>query len=1045
MKISGADFLASRPEIAPGDVARLARELYGLDGVGAQEAPVEHPSHCDRIFRIRDADGTSYALKILNPSWPAEILAFQDGLLAHLEGKAQVPRLLPPIAGELSSVEPSSVELPSGDDLRTCAVRLLSWIDGIPLAEARPRGEELLADIGRLVARIDRGLLDHPPPTWNVVDEWDPQHTEATLEARLERIPDGPRRALAARYLERFRARVAPRFGELRRGVIHADANDYNLLVEPFPASTGARRAVGAIDFGDASYSAVVCDLAIAAAYAMLDAAEPLRAAASVVAGYHEILPLEELEFELLFDLLCSRLAINVAMGAEQNGVDAENPCPVASEEASWRLLKQFESVSPDWARAVFRRACGLPASPRTTPVIAALRAHAGSFAPVVDVDLAADGLVVDLSVAGSDLWLLPEQDDPHAMWRALQEMLREAGKRVAIGRYDEPRAIYTAEQFAVPGSPTRERRTVHLGIDLFLPAGTPLHAPLDGIVESFADNAYALDYGPTLLLRHELPGAADANGNRAPVVFHTLWGHLSRESLDGLAEGKPIRRGERLGWMGDVDVNGGWAPHLHLQILAELLGERGTFPGVAAPSEREAWLDLCPDPNLLLAVPEKLFPPVEPTREEIRAARAERIGFNLSVSYREPLHIVRGKGQFLYDAFGRAYLDGVNNVSHVGHCHPRVVRAAQRQMAVLNTNTRYLHKDLVGYAERLASTLPDPLQVCFFVNSGSEANDLALRLARAATGGEGIVILDGAYHGHTQVLIDVSPYKFDGPGGRGRAAHVHKVAMPDPYRGLPEDLDPRRVADACAEAERSGGRVAAFLAEAILGCGGQIVPPPGYLEAAYAHARKAGAVVIADEVQIGFGRVGTHFWGFEAVSDGRAVPDIVTLGKPIGNGHPLAAVVTTTEIARSFASGMEYFNTFGGNPVSCVVGQAVLDVLEAEDLQANAHRQGERLLAGLRDLATRHALIGDVRGMGLFLGVELIRDQETLAPAAREATYLVERAKQLGVLLSTDGPLHNVIKIKPPMVWTAADVDRTVEVVGEVLGEDGARGYLGG
>ena len=333
---------------------------------------------------------------------------------------------------------------------------------------------------------------------------------------------------------------------------------------------------------------------------------------------------------------------------------------------------------------------------------------------------------------------------------------------------------------------------------------------------------------------------------------------------------------------------------------------------------------------------------------EQLVAVRQRHLGPSLSLSYRRPLKMVRGWMQYLFDDTGRPFVDCVNNVCHVGHCHPRVVEAAASQMARLNTNTRYLHDHLAEYAERLTATLPDPLNVCFFVCSGSEANDLALRLARAHTRRQGVVVVDGAYHGHTGSLIGLSPYKFDGPGGQGAPDHVRNVVMPDGYRQLYRYGEPElgrkyaeHVGEAAADLERSGHGLGAFFCESALGCGGQVILPEGYLKHSLEHVRQAGGVMVLDEVQVGFGRAGTHFWTFETQD---VVPDIVTLGKPIGNGHPMAAVVTTSEIARSFANGMEYFNTFGGNPVSCAVGLAVLDVLDEDDLQQHALKVGRQL-----------------------------------------------------------------------------------------------------
>jgi 4-aminobutyrate aminotransferase-like enzyme/Ser/Thr protein kinase RdoA (MazF antagonist) len=412
--------------------------------------------------------------------------------------------------------------------------------------------------------------------------------------------------------------------------------------------------------------------------------------------------------------------------------------------------------------------------------------------------------------------------------------------------------------------------------------------------------------------------------------------------------------------------------------------------------------------------------------RRDLAAERRTRLGPSLSLAYDKPLHIIRGWRQHLYDAAGREYLDCVNNVAHVGHCHPRVTRAAARQSALLNTNTRYLHEHLTDYIERLTATLPEPLRVAYLVCSGSEANELALRLARAHTGRKEVIVVDTAYHGNTNALVEISPYKFNGEGGAGKPRHVHVVPMPDVYRGLHRGSDAAsQYACYVAEAARASGQIAAFFCESALGCGGQVLPPEGFLAGAFASVRASGGVCIADEVQTGFGRAGSHFWMFEKHG---VLPDIVTMGKPIGNGHPIGAVVTTPEIAASFDNGMEYFNTFGGNPVSCAVGLAVLDVLRDEGLQRNALEVGDYLLRGLRELD--NPLIGDVRGAGLFIGVELVRDRRFLEPADEEADALVNRAREKGVLLSTDGPFHNVIKIKPPMVFTREDADRVLEVL---------------
>lgn len=425
-------------------------------------------------------------------------------------------------------------------------------------------------------------------------------------------------------------------------------------------------------------------------------------------------------------------------------------------------------------------------------------------------------------------------------------------------------------------------------------------------------------------------------------------------------------------------------------------------------------------------------------SKTEIEQLRAAHVSPSLSISYNKPLHIVRGSGQYLYDESDVTYLDCVNNVCHVGHCHPHVVKAATAQMASLNTNTRYLHENIVRYAQRLTAKFPDPLEVCFFVNSGSEANDLALRLARNYTGQNDILVLDHAYHGHVTSLIDLSPYKFNHKGGQGKPNHVHVAPAPDGYRGPYKYGDPdygskyAQVAKQQIDAAIANQKqIAAFFAESWLGCGGQVPLPKGYLAEVYEAVRNQGGVCVADEVQVGFGRVGTHFWGFE---QSEVVPDIVTMGKPIGNGHPLAAVVTSRKIADAFNNGMEYFNTFGGNPVSCAVGMAVLDVIENEHLQQNAFEVGNELLKNLTELKNEFECIGDVRGSGLFIGIELVKSHKTLEPATQLAKDVVEGMKQRRILLSTDGPHENVIKFKPPMVFSQGDGERLVMTLREIL-----------
>ena len=1011
------------PAFTAADAERLAREYYGLR---ACAEPL--PSERDQNFLLTEDSARQFVLKLANAGERESVLDMQNKAMQRLAAAVPsllLPRLCPTNQGALM------VQIENGDGSKHF-LRLLTYVPGKLLANVSPHTPELLRSLGGALGAITKGLRDFEHPAADRELKWDARRA-TWIREYLKFIAPPERRSLVERFLDDFEKNAAPRLVTLRTSIVYNDANDHNVIVGEGDPWT--RRVIGAIDFGDMLRTATISDLAVGAAYAMLGKPAPLAAAAHVAAGYHEAFPLTEVELESLFSLICMRLCVSVTNSAYQRAAAPGNEYLTISEAPAWELLERLAAIHPEFAHFAFRHACGLEPNPRTPGIARWLEKNSGGFGKLIEPDpRSARHVIFDLSVDSLELGLLDGWRDAQTATERLFASLRSAGAQIGIGCYNEPRCLYASSGFQVAGIDGPEWRTIHIGLDLFAEPGSAVLAPLDGVVHSFRNNDLPLDYGPTIVLQH-------AAGDDA-LPFFTLYGHLSEDSLDGLREGMRVKRGAQIARIGNFPKNGGWPPHLHFQIITAMLGHEGDVPGVALARERDIWLSISPNPNLIAGIPdlrEKTAAEMKP--EQILALRSQLLSKSLSISYRRPLTIVRGSMQYLYDEAGRPFLDCVNNVAHVGHCHPRVVRAGQEQMAVLNTNTRYLHENLVRYAERLAGKLPEPLRVCFFVCSGSEANELALRLARAHTNRNDILVLDAAYHGNTSSLIEISPYKFDGPGGAGRPPHVHKVPLTDDYRGEYKRCDPdagrkyaQQAFEAIERAAREGRQIGAFIAESLPSCGGQIVLPPNYLREVYGRVRAAGGVCVADEVQTGFGRVGTHFWGFETQD---VVPDIVTMGKPIGNGHPLAAVVTTPEIAASFANGMEYFNTFGGNPVSCAIGMAVLDVIEAEHLQAHARDVGAYLREGLETLKEKHPSIGDVRGLGLFLGVEFVRDRGTLEPAAEEAGYVVNRMRECGVLLSTDGPFHNVIKIKPPLVFTRADADLLITTMDRVLGED--------
>jgi len=422
-------------------------------------------------------------------------------------------------------------------------------------------------------------------------------------------------------------------------------------------------------------------------------------------------------------------------------------------------------------------------------------------------------------------------------------------------------------------------------------------------------------------------------------------------------------------------------------------------------------------------------------TAETLIERRLRAMGPAYSLFYRQPVHLVRGDGVWLFDADGRRYLDCYNNVASVGHCHPYVVEALTRQASVLNTHTRYLHENVVRYAERLGETLPGELSVCMFVCTGTEANELAFRIARAVTGHAGAIVTDRSYHGNSMVVTELSTSEY--PASE-RPDYLEVIEAPNGYRGSYPYSEPESgkkfaafASDAIDRLARRGIAPAMFICDNIFSSSGILTPPSDYLKEVYRHVREAGGLAVADEVQSGLCRLGDNMWGFQ---DSAVVPDIVTMGKPMGDGHPLAAVVTTPAIAKAFASKYEYFNTFGGNPVSAAVGLAVLDVIERENILPNVHDTGARLRAGLDELASRFGMIGDVRGKGLFYGVELVKDRKSREPAGTEAGEVREYLRENGVLLSTTGAFNNVLKIRPPLVFSRENADELVGKLGEAL-----------
>lgn len=988
----------------------IAQKLYGLKGIINLL-----PGELDFNFKI-SSKNESYILKISRPNVDKDYIDFQNQLLNHISNQKSI--LSPKIIPDKNGNDFSQINDEAGN-LRF--VRLLTWVDGRVWSNVNPQKENLLFSLGEQAGNLTNAFqgFDHPLAHRNI--DWDLAQANWT-KAYLNLFTQKQQKILT-HFLNRFE-KIQALYNSLRKSIVHNDANDNNIIVSNDLIDPNIKTI---IDYGDAVYTQIINDLAIAIAYAVMQKPDPLQASLSIVKGYHKAFPLIEDELSLLHNLVAIRLVISVTKSAINKKQEPDNTYLLISEKAAWDVLEKWVNINENIAYYSFREACGFAAHPDEKAFTSWAQKQECSLHDLFPTSNAFSAQVLDMSVGSTWTGHETEYNDNDLLNFKINRLRQQNLNLIVAGGYLETRPFYITDAYKKEGNSGSEYRSVHLGIDFWVEAETPIHALFDGKIVSVFNNDHHKDYGPTLILEHK---------TEKGIPFYSLFGHLSKSTLALHSAVKAIKKGELIAYVGKSSENGSWAPHLHFQLMLSMLGYEHDFPGVAFPNEISVWKSICPNPNVffkLSALEPKSISNVKETIEY----RKSHLGKSLSLSYSKPLKMVRGAGAFLMDNTGRKFLDTVNNVAHVGHEHPRIVKAAQEQIAVLNTNTRYLHENINAFAKELLSTFPPELSVVHFVNSGSEANELALRMAYEYTHQKDIIALEVGYHGNTNACINISSYKFDGKGGSGAPEFTHIVPLPDSYRGI---FQGRNTAIKYAsfiqekiDFIRSKRRkIAAFIAESIVSCGGQIELPTDYLAIAYDLVRKAGGVCIADEVQTGCGRVGAAFWGFQLH---HVIPDIVTIGKPIGNGHPLAAVVCTQKVADAFANGMEYFNTFGGNPVSCAIGREVLRVVKEERLQENAMLAGNYLKSELNKLKKIYPIIGDVRGQGLFLGFELVDANKN--PLAEQATYLANRMKDLGVLMSTDGKDHNVLKIKPPLVFTADNAKELIVRLKTVLAED--------
>ena len=993
------------------DAENILFTLYNINGTASKL-----PGEIDANFKITVDDSPSFILKIAPKDVEILELDFQTKILQHLEQKNS-EILLPKVILDKNGKAISEV---SSKDKNTYKVRLLNFIEGRIWNTVNPKLKNLQFSLGETVGKITNLLQDfeHPKATRTFV--WD--IAQCLWVKDYLHLFNPEEKAIVNYFLDDFE-RNKNNFDLLRKSVVHNDANDYNTIVSYDLLDP---KVTSIIDFGDAIKTQIINDIAIACAYAILDTEDPLEICLPILRGYNSSFLLQEKELEFLYTLIGIRLVISVTKSAINKKENPENKYLTISEKPAWNLLQKWKTVSKDFAHYSFRNACGYTAHPNQQKFENWAKKHNFSLVDLFPTIQRNQIHHLDLSVSSAFAGHQEEFNNLDLFQFKIDQLQKEVPNKILTGGYLEPRSLYTSSEYDTIGNYGRQSRSIHLGIDFWLPIYTPVHALFDGEVVVAVNNEGDKEYGGLIVLKHQQDN----------FCFYTLYGHNTIESVQHHAVGDVIKKGKQVAVLANYPENGNWAPHLHFQVMLSLLDYKNDFPGVGYFHQIEVWKSICPDPNLLFKL-DGFTENLIDVSQNILEDRKKHLGKSLSLQYQQPLHIVKGSNQYVIDNFGQKYLDTVNNVAHVGHENFNVVKAGQQQMALLNTNSRYLHKNITTLAKELLETLPEELSVLHFVNSGSEANELAIRMVKANTNSNEIIASEHGYHGNTNKTISISSYKFDGKGGTGKPENTHIFPIPNAFRGKyrgenTADNYVEEVQLLIDKIHKQHKKIGGFIIEPIISCGGQVELPKGFLEATYKKIRKAGGLCISDEVQTGIGRMGKTFWGFQLHN---VIPDIVTIGKPLGNGHPVAAVACTKEVAEKFANGMEFFNTFGGNPVSCAIATQVLQEVKREKLQENALTIGNFLKTELQKLAEKFPIIGDIRGQGLFLGFELV--DATMNPLPEKTDYLINRMKYFGILMSSDGPDHNVIKIKPPITFTKENVKDVIFYLEKVFTED--------
>ena len=916
-----------------------------------------------------DSERGRFVLKICRGDYATIELQAQHAALNELQAHVRVPKVNRALTGE----DVLSVTVGG----QTAHLRLLDYIDGQPLTHLPHLGRDVIAGFGELCGQVSRALEHFEHPGLDRTLQWDPRHAHALITHLLASLDNLPHRDAIERAANHAHTRLQPLADHLPWQAVHLDITDDNVVWQ----RDAQRRwqVQGVIDFGDLVHTWRIADLSVTCAALLHHADGDPFAILPAVQACHAVTPLLREELQALWPLIVARAAVLVLSSEQQQRLDPDNTYLLKNAEHEWEIFHVATPVPFALMEAAI-----------LSCVAQALPPMAGQdFAPLLPGLVGREFALIDLGVLSPHFeagnWELPGIDR-----RLLDEAATVHG--LAASRYGQYRLSRTRADSAV------EPQTFPLHVELHLPHGTVLEAPFGGTLRQSDDGLLCL-HDAQLSLR--IGGAKTA-----------------------LQPGSVVVKGQLLG-------------EVHAPLTVQLCRAELEPPLFCSPSRAPAWQALCPSPAALLGLACDAEPELDP--KALLARRDASFARSQKHYYVDPPRIERGWRNHLIDMQGRSYLDMLNNVAVLGHGHPRMAAVAARQWSLLNTNSRFHYAAIAEFSERLLALAPEGMDRVFLVNSGTEANDLAIRLAWAYSGGRDMLSVLEAYHGWSVAADAVSTSIADNPQAlSSRPDWVHPVTAPNTYRGefRGQDSAPdyvRSVDHNLAKIAASKRQLAGFICEPVYGNAGGISLPPGYLQQVYARVRAQGGVCIADEVQVGYGRMGHFFWGFEEQG---VVPDIITMAKGMGNGQPLGAVITRREIAEALEAEGYFFSSSGGSPVSCQIGMAVLDVMQEEKLWENAQVVGGHFKARLEQLIDRHSLVGAVHGSGFYLGLELVRDRHTLEPATEETALLCDRLRELGIFMQPTGDYLNILKIKPPMVTSKRSVDFFVDMLSKVLDE---------